>query len=88
MVKDRLAAWALRHAYGDADDAGGVRLLAVDGEGAVHDLGRYAVNELEGLAWAAGVAYRTTPVRWERSRLAPLRATATRLARGSRSLRK
>lgn len=84
MVKDRLAAWALRRAYGHAGDAGGVRLLAIDGEGQVRDLGPYAVKELEGLAWAVGVAYRTTPVRWERTRLAPLRGAATRLVRSLR----
>lgn len=84
MVKDRFAAWALRRAYGDAGDAGEVRLLAVDAEGEVRDLGAYAVRELEGLAWAVGVAYRCSPVRWERTRLAGLRAGAGRLARGLR----
>ena len=84
MVKDRFAAWALRRAYGDAGDAGEVRLLAVEAEGEVRELGAYAVRELEGLAWAVGVAYRCSPVRWERTRLAGLRAGAGRLARGLR----
>jgi hypothetical protein len=83
MVKERLAAWALRHAYGDLVNAGtkgGGRLLYVDEEGAVRDLGVYAVRELEGMAWAVGVAYRTSPVRYDRVRLAAIRGAAHRLA--------
>ena len=86
MVTDRLAAWALRRAYGRAGDAGGVRLLAVDAEGSVKDLGAYAVRELEGLAWAVGVAYRTSPVRYDRVRLATLRVAASKLRQGAREL--
>lgn len=79
-MKDWLAAWALRHAYGRTGDTGGVRLLVVDERGSVKDLGAYAVREVEGLAWAVGVAYRCSPVRWERTRLAGLRGAAHRLA--------
>lgn len=87
-VRDRLAAWALRHALRDAGDADGVRIVAVDSEGGVRDLGVYAVRELEGLAWAVGVAYRSTTVRWERTRLAGLRAGAGRWARGVAQIRR
>lgn len=85
-TKDRLAAWALRHALRDAGHAGGVRLVAVDEQGGVVDLGVYAVRELEGLAWAVGVAYRSSSIRWERTRLAGLRQGAGRLALGVREL--
>ena len=85
-MKDRLAAWALRHALRDAGPVDGVRIVAVDGEGRVRDLGVYAVRELEGLAWAVGVAYRASSVRWERTRLAGLRAGAGRLALAAREL--
>ena len=88
MVKDGLATWALKRAYGDAGDAGGVRLLVVDEEGAVRDLGSYAVKDLEGLAWAVGVAYRCSTIRWERTRLAGLKGVARRLALEARSARK
>jgi hypothetical protein len=81
---DRLAVWALKRAYGDVGDAGGVRLLAVDEKGSIRDLGAYAVKDLEGLAWAVGVAYRRTPERWERTRLAGLKPVARRLVGGIR----
>jgi hypothetical protein len=87
MVMDRIERWALRRAVRAADDAGRGRLVYVDAEGVVRDLGAYAVPEVEGLAWAVGVAYRTSRVRHERTRLAGLRAAGQRLGVSARSLR-
>lgn len=86
MATDWLTRWALKRAYGDAVPVGGVRLLAVDAEGSVRDLGPFTGRELEGVAWAVGVAYRTSPVRYDRVRLATLKGAATRLRAGARQI--
>ena len=87
MVMNRLATWALSRHMRALEDAGRGRLVWMDAEGGVHDLGAYAVPELEGLAWAVGVAYRTSRVRSERTRLAGLRAASRRLYVGAKGLR-
>jgi hypothetical protein len=87
MMMDRLAEWALRRGVRSLDDAGRGRLVYVDADGAVRDLGAYTAAEVEGVAWAVGVAYRCSRVRHERTRLAGLRHAATRLMVGARGLK-
>lgn len=78
----RVAQWYIR-SQAEGGDAG--RLWYVDGEGRVVDLGVYTRGELITLAWAHGVAYRTSS-REERSRLSRTKAAAARLARGVAAL--
>ena len=80
-MKDRLAAWALRHAYTNARGTGEGSLVYIDAEGVVRECGPCTPAELEGLGWAWGVAYRSTSMRWERTRLAGLRGIASRVAK-------
>jgi hypothetical protein len=57
------------------------RLVYVDRDGSVVDLGAFAPRDLASLAWAHRVAYRMTRERDERARLASSRDAAARLAR-------
>lgn len=64
--------------------AGGGRLAYVDERGEVHDLGAYTVAQIVALDTATQIAYRATPIRSERVRLAAIRLVSGRLAQAAR----
>lgn len=78
-VIDRLADWALRRKA-----AGRGRLMWLDDEGRVVDVGSMTRDELRSLAWAHGVAYRLSRERGDRSRLMRSRDAAARLGRAAK----
>lgn len=85
LARRALLAWARDGGEGSDAVATTGRLLYVAQDATIHDLGRYTPDELEALRRATDVSYRQATTR-ERTYLAPIRATATRLATAARRL--
>lgn len=64
------------------------RLVWVDDTGEVHDLGTWSVAQLVAFDTAVNIAYRTTPERSEKVRLAAIRLQSARLVRALQATRK
>jgi hypothetical protein len=91
-----MTAWAVKRVVARAVREGRAGSKVVDGQvvvatvdrnGGVTLLGVVDEQAFDRLAWAVDVAYRVTPARWERTRLAGLRLVVQGLARQARVAR-